>query len=471
MLKSKEKFERALEKGVQVVDLRFTDLLGGWQHFSLPVEELSDDLFIEGIGFDGSSIVGFQEIHESDMILVPDEQTMFIDPLLSPTTLVFICDVVDPITRQPYSRDPRAIAKKAEAFLRESGIAEVSFWGPEVEFFVFNDVRYENEANRCFYSVDSEEGIWNSAANSSPNLGHRPRFKGGYFPTPPVDRFQELRSEMVRNLLACGVRVEVHHHEVATAGQGEIDLKYAPLTKMGDNVMIYKYVVKNVAHKNGLTATFMPKPIFGDNASGMHTHQSLWKEESNLFYDEKGYAQLSQFALRYIGGLLKHAPALLAFCAPTTNSYRRLVPGYEAPVYLVYSMRNRSACVRIPMYSTNPKTKRIEFRPPDPSANPYLAFAAMLMAGIDGIINQIDPGEPYDIDLYRLPHNEARRIKSLPGSLHEALNALEEDHEFLLRGNVFTEDVIEKWLELKREEADEVALRPHPYEFYLYYSV
>ncbi|MBC7327066.1 type I glutamate--ammonia ligase [bacterium] len=471
MLKSKEKLVRALEKGVQVVDLRFTDLLGGWQHFSIPVEELSEELFTEGIGFDGSSIVGFQEIHESDMILVPDMETMFIDPLLSPTTLVFICDVVDPITRQPYSRDPRAIAKKAEKYLRESGIADISFWGPEVEFFIFSNVHYQNEAHRCFYEVDSEEGIWNSATNSSPNLGHRPRFKGGYFPTPPIDRFQELRSKMVKNLLACGIRVEAHHHEVATAGQGEIDLRYAPLTKMGDNVMIYKYVVKNTAHQYGLTATFMPKPLFGDNASGMHTHQSLWKEGQNLFFSPNGYAYLSQLALWYIGGLLKHAPALLSFCAPTTNSYRRLVPGYEAPVNLVYSQRNRSACIRIPMYSANPSAKRIEFRPPDPSANPYLAFAAMLMAGIDGIINQIDPGEPYDIDLYKLAPDETREIKSLPSSLHDALKALEEDHEFLLRGGVFTEDVIDKWLELKWKEADEVALRPHPYEFYLYYSV
>lgn len=471
MLKIKEKFERALERGVQVIDLRFTDLLGGWQHFSLPIEELSEELFTDGIGFDGSSIVGFQEIHESDMLLVPDAETMFIDPLLSPTTLVIVCDVVDPITRQPYTRDPRAIAKKAEKFLKESGIADISFWGPEVEFFVFNDVRYANEPYRCFYEVDSEEGIWNSGDNSSPNLGHRPRFKGGYFPTPPIDRFQELRSEMVKNLLACGVGAEVHHHEVATAGQGEIDLKYAPLTKMGDNVMIYKYVIKNTAFKNGLTATFMPKPIFGDNASGMHTHQSLWKGGENLFFDPNGYAYLSQLALWYIGGLLHHAPALLAFCAPTTNSYRRLVPGYEAPVNLVYSQRNRSACVRIPMYSVNPAAKRIEFRPPDPSANPYLAFSAMLMAGIDGIINQIDPGEPYDVDLYNLPPHEARKIKSVPGSLSDALKALEKDHEFLLRGGVFTEDVIEKWLELKWQEADEVALRPHPYEFHLYYSV
>lgn len=471
MLKHKDKLEKALERGVKVVDLRFTDLLGAWQHFSIPVEELSEELFCEGVGFDGSSIVGFQEIHESDMLIVPDEETMFIDPLLSTTTLVIVCDVVEPITHKPYTRDPRAIAKKAESFLRESGIADTSFWGPEVEFFIFSDVRYANEPHCSLYQIDSEEGIWNSGKDSSPNLGHRPRFKGGYFPTPPTDRFQELRSEMVENLLACGVRVEVHHHEVATAGQGEIDLKYAPLTRMADNVMIYKYVVKNVAFKNGLTATFMPKPIFGDNASGMHTHQSLWKNGENLFFEPAGYGFLSQLALWYIGGLLHHAPALLAFCAPTTNSYRRLVPGYEAPVNLVYSKRNRSACIRVPMYSDNPSAIRIEFRPPDPSANPYLAFASMLMAGIDGIINHIDPGEPYDVDLYSIPPHEARRIKSVPASLNDALKALEKDYEFLLRGGVFTEDVIEKWLELKWKEADDVALRPHPYEFYLYYSV
>jgi glutamine synthetase len=461
----------AKEAGVQIVDLRFTDLPGTWQHFSIPVRELTEELFEEGIGFDGSSIRGFQEIHESDMILVPDPDTAFIDPVLEVPTLVLICDVYDPITREPYSRDPRYIAKKAEQFLIQSGIADRSYWGPEAEFFLFNDVRYDYKANEGFFRVDSREGIWNSGKDEQPNLGYKIRHKEGYFPVPPSDTLQDVRSKIMLALEKAGVPAEVHHHEVATGGQCEIDLRYDTLVRMADKLQVYKYIVKMIARQHGLVATFMPKPIFGDNGSGMHTHQSLWKGETNLFYDERGYAQLSEIARYYIGGLLRHASALLAFCAPTTNSYRRLVPGYEAPVNIAYSQRNRSACVRIPVYSRSPKAKRIEFRPPDPSCNPYLAFAAMLMAGLDGIINRIDPGEPMDKNLYDLPPEERRNIKSLPGSLHAVLDALEQDHQFLLRGDVFTRDVLEVWIEMKRKEADEVNIRPHPYEFYLYLDV
>ena len=460
----------ASEAGVKVVDLRFTDLLGTWQHFSIPVRELTEELFEEGIGFDGSSIRGFQSIHESDMILKPDPETAFLDPVLSVPTLVLTCDVYDPVTGQPYTRDPRYIAKKAEAYLKQTGIADVSYWGPEAEFFLFSDVRYEVDAYKSLYVVDSPEGWWNSGKDLKPNLGAQIPPKRGYFPVPPTDTLQDVRSEIVLALERAGVEVEVHHHEVATAGQGEIDMRYDTLTRMADKLMIYKYVVKSVARKHGLTATFMPKPLFADNGSGMHTHQSLWKDGRNVFFDEAGYAQISETAKHYIGGLLQHAPALLAFAAPTTNSYRRLVPGFEAPVSLVYSQRNRSACVRIPVYSRNPAAKRIEFRPPDPTCNPYLCFAALLMAGLDGIQNRLDPGDPIDKDLYELSPEEAARIQSTPGSLAEVLDALERDHEFLLKGDVFTPDVIETWLAFKRKEADEVNLRPHPYEFVLYFD-
>jgi glutamine synthetase len=462
----------AREAGIKIVDLKFTDLPGVWQHFSIPAEDLNNELFEEGIGFDGSSIRGFQLIHESDMLLVPDPDTACVDPVLEVATLNLICNVLDPVTRQRYSRDPRYIAQKAEEFLKTGTTAEASYWGPELEFYIFDDVRYDQTAHCGYYFIDSDEGAWNTGRQESPNLGYKLRHKEGYFPAPPADTLQDIRSEIILRMKEVGVPVEVHHHEVGTAGQGEIDMKYAPLTKMADNVMYYKYVVRNVARKHGKTATFMPKPIFGDNGSGMHTHQSLWKEETNLFWDEKGYAQISQTAKYYIGGLLRHAPALLALCAPTTNSYRRLVPGFEAPVNLVYSQRNRSAAVRIPVYSKNPQTKRIEFRCPDPACNPYLCFAGQLMAGLDGIRNRIDPGDPIDKDLYELEPGDAVHVKSTPGSLGEVLDALEKDHDWLLRGNVFTSDVIKTWLTYKREcELAPVSLRPVPFEFYLYFDL
>jgi len=436
------------------------------------VEDLNDDLFSEGIGFDGSSIRGFQLIHESDMLLVADPDTACVDPMLGVPTLNLICNVLDPVTRQRYSRDPRYIAQKAEIHLHNTGIADRSYWGPELEFYIFDDVRYDQSAHCGYYYIDSCEGIWNAGRQENPNLGYKLRHKEGYFPTPPADTLQDIRSEIILNFKEVGVPVEVHHHEVGTAGQGEIDMKYATLTEMADHVMYYKYVIRNVARKHGKTATFMPKPIFGDNGSGMHTHQSLWKGKTNLFWDEKGYAQVSQTAKYYIGGLLQHTPALLGLCAPTTNSYRRLVPGFEAPVNLVYSQRNRSAAVRIPVYSKNPKSKRIEFRCPDPASNPYLCFAAQLMAGLDGIRNKIDPGEPIDKDLYELEPGEAAKVKSTPGSLGEVLDALEKDHNWLLDGDVFTPDVIETWLTYKRErELAPVNLRPVPYEFFLYFDL
>lgn len=457
-------------KDVQIVDLRFTDMPGTWQHFSIPARMLSEELFTEGIGFDGSSIRGFQEIHESDMLLIPDASTAFIDPILEVPTLVILCDVYDPVTRQPYSRDPRYVARKAEAYLKQTGIADVSYWGPEAEFFMFDRVRYGCNTHEAFYHIDSVEAWWNSGLEGSKGGQILP--KRGYLPVPPADTQQDVRSKIVMALEAAGVAVEVHHHEVATAGQAEIDIRYDTLTAMGDKMMKYKYFVKNVARQNGLTATFMPKPLFGDNGSGMHVHQSLWKGGKNIFYDAAGYAQISDTAKYYIGGLLKHAPALLALVAPTTNSYRRLVPGFEAPVNLAYSQRNRSAICRIPVYSKSPKAKRIEFRAPDPSCNPYLCFAALLMAGLDGIQNQIDPGEPMDKDLYALPPEEARKVKQVPGSLGEVLDALEADHEFLLKGDVFTTDLLEAYIAYKRQvELDAVRLRPHPYEFMLYYDV
>ncbi len=466
------------ENDIKIVDFKFNDLPGLWQHFSIPVSELweIDDpvksIWVEGIGFDGSSIRGFQKIQESDMILLPDPSTAVLDPACEVPTLSIICEIYDPLTKKPYTRDPRYVAKKAEEFLKSAGIADESFWGPELEFFIFNDVRFDQTENSGYYFVDSNEGEWNSGRDEKPNLGYKPRFKEGYFPVPPHDSLQDLRSEIIITMIKSGIPVEVHHHEVATGGQCEIDMKFDTLVRMADKCMMYKYIVKNVARKHNMVATFMPKPLFGDNGSGMHTHQSLWKNGQNIFFDKNGYALLSQTAKYYIGGLLKHAKSLMAFCAPTTNSYKRLVPGYEAPVNLVYSARNRSAAVRIPVYTENPKTKRIEFRPPDASSNPYLAFAAMLMAGLDGIINKIDPGEPVDKNIYELSEDELKKIPTVPKSLEEALDALEEDHEYLLRGGVFTEDLIETWLEYKREhECDAVRLRPHPYEFYLYFDI
>ena len=462
----------AKETGIKIVDLKFVDLPGVWQHFSIPVEDLNDDLFGEGIGFDGSSIRGFQMIHESDMLLVADPETACVDPILEVPTLNLICDVVDPVTRQRYSRDPRYVTQKAESYLKNTGIAEVSYWGPELEFYIFDDVRFEQTSHCGYYFIDSGEGVWNTGRRENPNLGYKLRHKEGYFPVPPADTLQDIRSEIVLKLKEVGVPAEVHHHEVGTAGQGEIDMRFTTLTKMADNVMHYKYVVRNVSRKHGKTATFMPKPIFGDNGSGMHTHQSLWKGDTNLFWDEKGYAQISQTAKYYIGGLLKHAPALLGLCAPTTNSYRRLVPGFEAPVNLVYSQRNRSAAVRIPIYSKSAKSKRIEFRCPDPASNPYLCFAAQLMAGLDGIRNKIDPGQPIDKDLYELESAEAAKVKSTPGSLGEVLDALETDHDWLFEGNVFTPDLIETWLIYKRErELAPVNLRPVPFEYFLYFDL
>lgn len=462
----------AKDAAVAMVDLKFTDLPGMWQHFSIPVEDLNEDLFGEGIGFDGSSIRGFQSIHESDMLLIADPETASVDPVLEVPTLSLICNVVDPITRKSYSRDPRYIAQKAEKYLKSAGIAETSYWGPEAEFYIFDDVRYDQNAQSGYYYIDSEEGVWNTGSNGSRNLGYKVRHKEGYFPVPPSDTLQDIRSEIVLKMKKVGVEAEVHHHEVGTAGQNEIDIRYNTLAKMADNIMYYKYIVKNVARKHGKVATFMPKPMFGDNGSGMHTHQSLWKNGTNLFWDEKGYGGISQTAKYYIGGLLHHAPALLALCAPTTNSYRRLVPGYEAPVNLVYSQRNRSAAVRIPVYSKSAKTKRIEFRCPDPSSNPYLCFAAQLMAGLHGIQQKIDPGQAIDSDLYELEPEEAAKVKSTPGSLREVLDTLEKDHEFLLAGDVFTPDVIETWIKYKRErELAPVNLRPVPYEFFLYFDL
>lgn len=465
----KDAVKFAKDQGVKIVDVKFVDLPGTWQHFSIPVEEYSEEIFTEGIGFDGSSIRGFQQIHESDMLLMPDPNSVVVDPVCKIPTLSLICDVVDPITHEPYSRDPRNIARKAEAYLKTTGIADTSYWGPEAEFFVFDSVRFDQNQYSGYYFIDSDEGIWNSGKDGgTPNLGHRPRWKEGYFPVAPADQLQDFRSDVILRLIAAGVPVEVHHHEVATAGQCEIDMRFSTLVDMADHLLMYKYVIKNTAREYGKTATFMPKPLFGDNGSGMHVHQSLWKDGSTLMADPKGYAGLSQTAKWYIGGLLKHAPALLAITSPSVNSYHRLVPGYEAPVNLAYSSRNRSAAVRIPMYSENPKAKRLEFRCPDPSCNPYLAFSAMLLAGLDGIQNKIDPGQPADYDIFE---HKNGHIKQVPGSLPEALNALANDHKFLLAGDVFTQDVIDTWIEYKiTREVDPIRLRPHPYEFYLYYD-
>ena len=459
---------------VQIVDLRFADLPGLMQHFSVPAHELTEESFDEGFGFDGSSIRGFQEIQESDMILVPDPGTAVVDPFRTHPTLILNCFVKDPVTGEPYTRDPRHVAAKAEKHLEGSGIAQLSYWGPEAEFYIFDSVRFDQDQHSAYYYVDAVEGAWNSGAEEGGrNLGYKPRYKEGYFPVPPTDHYQDLRSEMALALEAAGIPVEVQHHEVGTAGQAEIDIRFGTLLETADRLMLFKYIIKNTALKHGKTVTFMPKPIFQDNGSGMHTHQSLWTDDGvPLFYDESGYAQLSDLGRWYIGGLLAHAPALTAFTNPTTNSYRRLVPGYEAPVNLVYSQRNRSAAARIPLYSRSPKAKRVEFRVPDPSCNPYLAFAAMLMAGLDGVRNKIEPAGHLDKDLYELPPEELAEVPQVPGSLDDALAALEADHEFLLEGDVFTQDVIDTWLAYKRErEVDAVRLRPHPWEFHLYYDI
>ena len=462
----------AKEHDIKIVDLKFMDLPGMWQHFSLMASELSEDLFEEGCGFDGSSIRGFQSINESDMLLFPDPTTALIDPVCKVPTLSITCNIKDPITLESYTRDVRYIAQKAEAYLQSTGIADTSYWGPEAEFYLLDDIRYGQNQYSGYYYVDSVEGSWNSGREENPNLGYKPRYKEGYFPVPPSDTLQDFRSEICLKLIEAGVDVEVHHHEVGTAGQGEIDIRYGPLTDIGDKIALYKYIIKNMARANNMVATFMPKPLFQDNGSGMHVHQSLWKDGKNIFYDPQGYSLLSEDAIYYIGGLLAHARSLCAIIAPTTNSYKRLVPGYEAPVNIAYSQRNRSACVRIPVYSKSEKAKRIEFRTPDPSCNPYLAFSALLMAGLDGIQNRIHPGDPLDKDLYDLEPEELADIESTPASLGDALDALEEDHEYLLKGDVFTQDVLDVWIDYKREnEVDAVNIRPHPYEFFLYHDI
>jgi glutamine synthetase len=466
----------AKDSGAEFVDLRFADLPGLTQHFSMPIHELTDEGFDEGYGFDGSSIRGFQEIQESDMLLHPDPSTAVLDPFREHVTLNINCFVSDPITGASYSRDPRYIAKKAEDYVKGTGLADTSYFGPEAEFYMFDSVRFDQNQYSGYYFLDSIEGVWGSGRefelDGEPNLGYKPRYKEGYFPVPPMDHFQDLRSEMVRVLESVGIEIEVHHHEVGTSGQAEIDMRFDTLLTMADKLMLYKYVIKNVAAQRGVSVTFMPKPIFQDNGSGMHVHQSLWKGGEPLFFDEKGYAGLSDMARWYIGGLLAHAPSILAFSNPTTNSYKRLVPGYEAPVNLVYSQRNRSAAVRIPTYSKSPKAKRLEFRCPDPSCNPYLAFSAMLMAGLDGVQNRIEPPTPVDKDLYDMPPEELAKVPQVPGSLDAVLDALEADNEYLLAGGVFTPDVIETWVEYKRlNEVDEMRQRPHPWEFYLYYDI
>ena len=459
-------------KGIQAVDLRFVDLPGLWQHFTMSTKEFNEDSFEEGVGFDGSSIRGFQEIQESDMLLVPDPATAFVDPFTAAPTLILICNVKDPVTGESYSRDPRYIAQKAEAYLNATGVGDTAYFGPEPEFFILDDVRFSQGYDHGFYYIDAKEGFWNAGKEENPNLGYKPRYKEGYFPVPPMDSHQDLRTEMMLTLESVGVDVEVHHHEVATAGQAEIDMRFDSLVSMGDKLLKYKYVIKNVARRHNKTVTLMPKPVFQDNGSGMHVHQSVWKGGSNTFFEAGTYADLSKTALYYIGGLLKHAPALLAFCAPTTNSYRRLVPGYEAPINLIYSQRNRSAAVRIPAYSRSEKAKRVECRFPDPTCNGYLAFSAMLMAGLDGIQNKITPPGPLDKDLYDLPPEETAKIESTPGSLAEVLDELEQDHDFLLKGDVFTSDVIEEWIAYKRvNEVDAIRLRPHPWEFALYFDI
>src|ERR687891_632496 len=451
-------FDFAKKNQSEMVDLKFVDMLGSWQHCSFPIDHLDKGTFKDGLGFDGSSIRGWMGIHESDMLAVPDPDTTRLDPFFSRPTISIIANIVDPVSGKEFSRDPRFVARKAEAYLKDTGIADTCYIGPEPEFFIFDEVRYEQNQHRGYYEIDSAEGAWNTARIEEPNLGYKPSFKGGYFPVSPTDTYHDLRGEMVYEMKKIGIIIEAHHHEVATAGQSEIDMQFQPLVKMADQFMWYKYICKNVARRHGKTVTFMPKPIFEDNGSGMHSHTSLWKDGKPLFAG---------------GGLLKHAPAILAFAAPTTNSYRRLVPGFEAPVNLALSARNRSASIRIPMYSKSPKAKRLEFRCPDPSCNGYLAWPAMLMAMIDGIQNKIDPGKPLDRDIYEMSRAEMREqgIRTTPGSLSEAIDALEQDHAFLTRGDVFTKDLVDTWIEYKRtKELDPIRLRPHPHEFYLYYD-
>lgn len=467
---AQEAIALAKEQGAELVDLKFMDLIGTWQHFTIPMSEYDEDLFEDGSGFDGSSIRGWQPINASDMLVIPDPGTAVMDPFCDKPTLSLLGNIVDPITREPYSRDPRGIAKKAEAYVQSGGFGDVAYFGPEPEFFILDEVRFDQNAFEGYYHVNSVEGVWNSGRDEGPNLGYKPRHKEGYFPVSPLDSFQDVRTEMVQTMEKVGIRVEKHHHEVATAGQAEIDLRFLPLVRMADALQWYKYIVKNVAKRHGKTATFMPKPVFGDNGSGMHTHQSIWKGGTPLFAGD-GYGGMSEFAMHYIAGILAHAPAICAFAAPTANSYRRLVPGFEAPVNLAYSSRNRSAAVRIPMYSMSPKAKRIEVRFPDATSNGYLAFSAMLMAGLDGVERKLSPGDPLDKDIYALTPEELANVPSVPGSLPEALRALEQDHDFLLKGDVFTEDVVETWVEYKTsQEIDELRLRPHPYEFALYYD-
>lgn len=462
--------EMARKAGAKMVDIKFVDTFGTWQHFSCPIGEIGEEVFEEGLGFDGSSIRGWKSIEASDMLAMPDPATAFMDPFCQVPTLSLTCTIAETGTREAYTRDPRGIAQRAEKYLIGTAIADTAYMGPEAEFFIFDNVQFDHKPNGTFYTVDSEEGIWNTGSNGTPNLGNKIRHKEGYFPVAPLDTQQDIRSEMCLVMEQLGVRIERQHHEVATAGQAEIDYRFDSLVRAADSMMVYKYVIKNVARRHGKTVTFMPKPLFGDNGSGMHTHQSLWKKGKPLFAGND-YAGLSPMALNYIGGLLKHARALCAICNPTTNSYKRLVPGFEAPVNLAYSSRNRSASIRIPTYSENPKTKRIEYRPPDPAANPYIAFAAMMLAGLDGIQNKIDPGEPLDKNIYELPPEELKRVPNVAGSLAEALDCLEEDHEFLLKGDVFTQDFLEMWITHKRKEHDALRLRPHPYEFFLYYDV
>jgi glutamine synthetase len=467
----KEVIRFAEEAGAKLVDMKFIDFPGMWNHCTYPMHQLDESIFEEGLGFDGSSIRGWQSIDASDMLMIPDPNTALIDPFCDAPTLSLICDIVDPITREPYSRDPRHIARKAASYLKLTGIADTAYFGPEAEFFIFDDVRFHTDESTGFYSVDSVEGRWNSGREEGPNLGYKPAYKGGYFPVPPSDHMQNLRSEMVLVMEELGIRIEAHHHEVGTAGQAEIDMVFTSMVEMADQLMLYKYVTKNVARKNGHTVTFMPKPVYNDNGSGMHVHQSLWKDGKPLFAGND-YAGVSQMCLHYIGGVLQHSRAIAAFTNPTTNSYKRLVPGFEAPVNLAYSSRNRSAAVRIPMYSPSPKAKRIEVRFPDPTTNPYLGFTAMLMAGLDGIENKTDPGEPLDRDIYSLTPEELAGVPTMPSSLEMALDCLEQDYEFLLKGDVFTQDAVQTWIDYKREaECKEVALRPHPHEFELYYDL
>jgi glutamine synthetase len=463
----------AREEGVRIVDFRFSDLLGTWQHTSKSIADVDEDTFEEGVGFDGSSIRGFQHINESDMLMMPIAETARIDPYMEIPTMYVLCNIYDPVTGNRYSLDPRGVAERAEGYLKSSGLGDTAYFGPEPEFFVFDNVQYGSTNEASFHSVDSVEGFWNTGSDEGPNLGYKIRPKAGYYPVPPHDTLQDLRSQMVLTMAELGIPVEIHHHEVGTAGQCEIDMRFDSLLNIADKTQTYKYVVRNTARQAGKVATFMPKPIFADNGSGMHVHQSIWKDGKNLMFGTADdYAGLSEFACYYIGGLLKHGPSLLAFCAPTVNSYRRLVPGFEAPVNLVYSQRNRSAAIRIPTYSKSEKSKRIEFRCPDTAANPYLAFAALLMAGLDGVRNKIDPGAPADFDLYEASAAQLRRIKGTPGSLPEALAALKADHAYLLEGGVFTPDLIDSWIAYKQEtEIDPVALRPTPYEFYLYFDV